>query len=285
MKQQPTQKQKKILIIDDDFAMMSVVRDGLQAAGYGVSLAQDGLQGVLLAHENAPDVILLDFNMPVGNGASVYERLRNSQAARKIPVVFTTGIAVDDLRTRIQPGPHTYFLKKPASIAEIKTVIEQVLAGTRPVLQPSSPVGPVPGGARPPQHEFQVRVSYADTDKMGVIYYANYFKYFEYGRTEFMRSLGVVYRDLEENRKLFLPVTESHCQFIGASHYDNLLVVRTRLERLGHASVTFGFEIYNRDEADRLVARGYTRHALVNERWQPTRVPDDLEKLLKPYVW
>lgn len=291
--------QKKVLIIDDDHGVVGIVKDGLESIGLRVVVAFDGVQGVLQAHQTMPDVVLLDFNMPAGGGATVYERLRNSTDTCRIPIVFTTVVPIEEVRGRIRPGPQTYFLKKPVTLQQLRMVLGQVLgvalaevssvaAAPSPAPAPATVAPPVPLQAPAPagvkHHEFEVRVTYADTDKMGVIYYANYFRYFELGRTELMRSLGLRYRDLEADRKILLPVVEARCEYLGPSRYDDLLLVRTRLARLGPASVTFGYEIIDKASADRLVATGYTRHAVVGERWRPMRVPDDLKALLRPYV-
>lgn len=133
-------------------------------------------------------------------------------------------------------------------------------------------------------HEFQVRVSYADTDKMGIIYYANYLKYFEQGRTELLRSLGVSYRDLEVQRKLFLPAVEARCRYLAPSRYDDLLTVRTWIAELGRASVAFECDVLDRGSGAKVVARGYSRHALVDDLWRIARMPDDLRGLMAPFV-
>ncbi len=133
-------------------------------------------------------------------------------------------------------------------------------------------------------HEFAVRVAFADTDKMGVSYYANYFKYFETGRTELLRSLGVRYRDLEADKKLYLPAVEARCRYLAPSRYDDLLIVRTWLASLGQASISFEHEIFDQDSGDLLVARGHTRHAVVNEQWRPAKIPEEIRGLLQPYV-
>ena len=128
-----------------------------------------------------------------------------------------------------------------------------------------------------------MRVTYADTDKLGIIYYANYFKYFEQGRTELLRS-GRALPDLEISRKLFLPAVEARCRYLAPSRYDDELVVRTWLSELGKASVVFENEIVDKDLGGKAVARGYSRHAIVNDLWRPSRVPDDLRILLEPYI-
>lgn len=273
--------ERKILIIEDDASMAAVMREGLESCGLSVSVAHDGAQGVLLAHQVQPDLILLDFRMPGEDGGGVYERLRLSSDTFHTPVVFTTAAPVDEVRARIEPGKMTYFLRKPVSLSRIRAVLERLLDSHLPV--PAPDPAPLPETPELPRRELELRVPYADTDKMGVVYYSNYFRYFELGRTELMRSLGVRYSDLEAERKLFLPVAEARCEYLGASHYDDLLVVRTSLERLGPASVSFSYEILRRMDG-RLVARGLTRHAVLDRDWHPAHVPPDLQALLELLV-
>ena len=129
-----------------------------------------------------------------------------------------------------------------------------------------------------------VRVAYADTDKMGVVYYANYFRFFEQGRTELLRGLGARYRDLELRRKLYLPVAEASCRYVSPGRYDDLLLVSTWVSGLGKASVSFAYEVQDAEDPARRVAAGRTRHALVNELWKPARLPDDLRAALEPFL-
>ena len=265
----------RVLVVDDDKPLVVALTQALEKLDFDVATAHDAVQGVTKALDWRPDVILLDFSMPAGGGATAYERLRNATETASIPVVFTTGVQVDEVQGRIRPGPQTFFLKKPVSVSQLEAMLAKVL-------QPKP--GQPPAKRKPRRHEFEVRVTYADTDKMGVIYYANYFKYFELGRTEFMRSLGIRYRDLETDRKLFLPIVEAHCEYVGASRYDDLLVVRTWLAWLRPASLLFRYDIHDRAGADRLVARGHTRHAVLNELWRPARIPADLRELLEPFV-
>jgi acyl-CoA thioester hydrolase len=129
-------------------------------------------------------------------------------------------------------------------------------------------------------YDFEVRIAYADTDRMGIVYYANYLVLFERGRTEFLRNLGVRYRDLEEKQRLFLPAMDSHVEYLAPARYDDLIKVRTFLSELGGAHVTFRYEI-TLEETGALVARGTTKHAVVNLLWRPTRLPQDLRTLLE----
>jgi acyl-CoA thioester hydrolase len=132
-----------------------------------------------------------------------------------------------------------------------------------------------------PAFEFEFRIAYADTDRMGVVYYGNYFTLFERGRTELMRNLGIRYRDLEENDKVFLPVSQAKCDYLSPAKYDDLIRVSTRISQLGGAHIDFGYVIENAESGKRL-ALGFTRHPFVNEHWKPVRVPSSLrDKLMK----
>ncbi len=132
-------------------------------------------------------------------------------------------------------------------------------------------------------YDFDVRIAYADTDRMGIIYYANYLVLFERGRTEFLRSLGLRYRDLEEKQRLFMPAMDAQVEYLAPGRYDDLIRVRTFISELGGAHVTFRYEI-REAETDQLIARGHTKHAVVNLLWKPTRLPADLRQLLEPCV-
>lgn len=294
---------RTILVVDDDHSLVAPLKDGLESAGYRVAVAFDAAQGLLQAHEARPDLIILDFYMPGGDGGWVYERLRTRPDTKEIPVVFSTGLTLEELREKVKPGTRTYFLKKPVGFNGILSIVNQVLGEDRraiattelpkntgtpapPAPAPAPSPAPAPAPARPKARysEFDVRVTYADTDKLGIIYYANYLKYFEQGRTELMRGLGVRYRDLEIQRKLFLPAVEARVQYLAPSRYDDLLTVRTWIAELGKASVSFECDVVDKDSGGKLCAKGYSRHALVNDLWRTTRVPADLRVLLSPYV-
>ncbi|MDX6769601.1 MAG: YbgC/FadM family acyl-CoA thioesterase [Elusimicrobiota bacterium] len=296
---------KTILIIDDDATLVVPLKDGLESAGYKVAAAFDGVQGLLLAHQSKPDLIILDYYMPGGTGGSVYEKLRMRPDTQAIPVVFSTGVTLEELKGSIKPGPKTFFLRKPVGFQGVLNVVNQVLGENRKamtsVVYPAAAGAPAAepkaeepkaakakpakiGRAKPKTHEFEVRVTYADTDKAGIIYYANYYRYLEQGRTELLRSLGVRYRDLEVVRKLFLPAVESGCRYLAPSRYDDLLTVRTWIAELGRASVTFACEIVDKELEGKVVAEVFSRHAIVTDLWRPARVPPDLRALLAPFV-
>ncbi|MBI5210092.1 MAG: YbgC/FadM family acyl-CoA thioesterase [Elusimicrobia bacterium] len=288
--------QKRILIVDDDMGLVAPLKEGLESVGYRVSVAYDGLQGVLQAHQTKPDAIILDYQMPGGGGHTVYERLRGAPDTAKIPIIFSSVVPAEEIKRKIKLGENTFFLRKPIGLHQFISVLNTVLGlsvGGIPAFspvppppppQPDRPAHPKPKPPKPRSHEFNVRVTYADTDKMGVIYYANYFRYFEQGRVELLRSLGVRYRDLEVQRKLFIPVVETGCRYLAASRYDDLLVVKTCISDLGKASIRFSYVILDSELGDKKAADGFTRHAVVNDLWRAVRVPDDLRKLLEPFV-
>ncbi len=116
------------------------------------------------------------------------------------------------------------------------------------------------------------RVSYGETDAMGVVYYANYLHLFERGRSELIRALGLSYATVEE-RGFFLPVREAQCRYLAPARYDQIIQIRTELTGQSRASLSFAYEIV--DEAKTTVlTRGMTQHAVVNAAGKPVRVPD-----------
>lgn len=121
----------------------------------------------------------------------------------------------------------------------------------------------------------QVRVTYAQTDRMGYAYYANYLVWFEIGRTELLRSLGQSYREWEDVHGVYLPVAECHCEYRHSAQYDDLLRIETTITALSKASITFAYQVVR--EADGVVlARGMTRHPFVNREGRIVRIADML---------
>lgn len=297
---------RTILVVDDDVTLVAPLKDGLESAGYRVAVAFDATQGILLAQELRPDLIILDFYMPGVDGGAAYERLRASPLTSGTPVIFSTGLTLEELKGRIKPGTKTFFLRKPVGFSGILSVVNQVLGEDRQAItnvtlpntsgtpapkaepakapEPKAAPAPPPAARKSKFHEFQVRVTYADTDKAGIIYYANYLKYLEQGRTELLRSLGVRYRDLEVQRKLFLPAVSAGCEYLAPSRYDDLLIIRTWISELGRASIAFSCEVVDVELGGKVVARVHSRHAIVTDLWRPARVPADLRLLLAPYV-
>jgi acyl-CoA thioester hydrolase len=129
--------------------------------------------------------------------------------------------------------------------------------------------------------EARLRVIYGDTDQMGVVYYANYFRYFEFARSEFFRARGGSYRELEREG-LLLPVIEATCQYKASARYDDVLLVRTRVSELKRVSLTFAYELVRENEPERVLCTGHTVHACVNREGRPTRLPEAVLRLLEP---
>ena len=129
-----------------------------------------------------------------------------------------------------------------------------------------------------PRNTARVRVRYAETDKMQVAYYANYFVWFEVGRCELLRSLGSSYRELEA-RGLRLPVIEAHCQYRRPARYDDDLTILTSGCLVSPARVRFDYEVQRPGDGV-VTAIGRTVHAAVNRDGRPTRLPAEIRQVL-----
>jgi acyl-CoA thioester hydrolase len=122
-----------------------------------------------------------------------------------------------------------------------------------------------------------VRVRYAETDKMGVAYYANYFVWFEVGRTDWLRSFGSTYRDMEREG-IVLPVIEAHCEYRRPSRYDDELEVRTNGRMLSPVRLEFSYTVVHRGD-DQVTASGRTVHAALDPSGRPCRLPDRIRQV------
>lgn len=121
-------------------------------------------------------------------------------------------------------------------------------------------------------HEFNVRVRYAETDQMGVVYHGNYAQYFEMGRVEWLRNLGVSYADMEKGG-IMLPVVSLTMNYKKPARYDDLLRVRTIMKNLTTVKIEFDYEIYN--QSDELLTTGNSVLVFVNmETGRPVSPPD-----------
>ncbi|MDD5728922.1 MAG: thioesterase family protein [Victivallales bacterium] len=129
-------------------------------------------------------------------------------------------------------------------------------------------------------HEMTYRVPYADTDQMGVVYYANYLVYFERSRTEMLRAAGLPYSSLE-TRGYFLPVTEAVCKYRASAAYDELLTFRSYFVEARGVRLTIATEVW-RD--DKLLVEGKVILACVNAARKPVRIPDFMLGACKAYT-
>lgn len=125
--------------------------------------------------------------------------------------------------------------------------------------------------------ETSIRVRYADTDRMGIVYYGIYPSYFEVGRSEFLREKGLTYRELED-MGYFLVVTELSVRYIQPATYDDLLNIRTYLAEIKSRSLKFEYEIL---KDGNLLVTGYTRHVCVDSKRRPVTIPSQLIEVLK----
>lgn len=128
--------------------------------------------------------------------------------------------------------------------------------------------------------ETQIRVRYADTDQMKIVYYAKFFEYFEQGRSDILRKVGIPYSELEK-MGYFLPVAESYAKYIKPARYDEEIVVKTIIKDLPLVRMRIEYVVYNRETKETLV-EGYTVHSFVSaETGRPTRAPAQFIELMQ----
>ena len=124
-----------------------------------------------------------------------------------------------------------------------------------------------------------IRVRYAETDQMGVVYYGNYFTWFEIGRVELCRRLGFEYKKMEIEDDSYLVVTESHCRYKRPARFDDLLTIRTRVTAAQRRVVRFSYEIIHQ-ETGGTIATGETSHVICNRAGQTKSLPEKYRKYL-----
>ena len=129
-------------------------------------------------------------------------------------------------------------------------------------------------------YETSLRVRYAETDQMGVVYHSNYIIWFEVGRVEMFRQLGFTYSEMEEQDGLHVVVVEARCRFKAPARYDDLISVRTRLLNVRDSLLHFGYEIV-RPTGETLLAEGETVHLVVDREFK--RIPLHA-KYLAPFL-
>jgi acyl-CoA thioester hydrolase len=131
----------------------------------------------------------------------------------------------------------------------------------------------------PAVNETRLRVRYAETDQMGVVYHSNHLIWFEVGRVELMRQLGFSYRDMEHDDGCFIAVAEVKCRYRAPVRYDDEVVVRTWLKGVRESVVQFTYELVRADNGA-LLAEGETTHIVTDARMKVTALP---EKYLKAF--
>ncbi len=122
-------------------------------------------------------------------------------------------------------------------------------------------------------HDARLRVRYAETDQMGVVYYANYLVWMEVGRVEYCRALGFNYRDMEHDGGVGLAVVEANCRYLSPARYDDEVIVRTGVDQANPRMIRFSYEMSNAADG-KLLASGYTKHIFVGRDLKPHKLPE-----------
>lgn len=134
-------------------------------------------------------------------------------------------------------------------------------------------------GSREPVSKSSVKVRYAETDQMGVAYYANYLVWFEVGRSQFCIDCGFSYRDMEQETGLYMIVAEAYCRYLAPARYEDDLVISTGIIEVTRRTVRFGYEIARESDGAR-IARGETLHVLMTPQGRPASLPEKYRELL-----
>ncbi len=131
--------------------------------------------------------------------------------------------------------------------------------------------------------ETHQRVRYAETDQMGVVYYANYLVWFEVGRVEYFRAQGFSYRQLEQEDDCLLPVVEARCRYRAPARYDDLIVIRSRIAARRGVTLHFEYEIA-RERDGQVLATGQTVHVFVDKNFEPREPPERVQHKLDAMI-
>jgi acyl-CoA thioester hydrolase len=122
-------------------------------------------------------------------------------------------------------------------------------------------------------YETSLRVRYAETDQMGVVYYGNFFVWFEVGRVELLRQLGFEYKQMEQKDDCYIVVAEASCRYLRPARYDDLLRIRTRVTRARSRTIHFAYEVRHGSSGE-LLATGETVHVICDRSGRPKTLPE-----------
>ncbi len=131
--------------------------------------------------------------------------------------------------------------------------------------------------------ESRLRVRYAETDQMGVVYHSNHFIWFEIGRVELMRQLGFSYRDMEQSDGCFIAVVDARCRYKAPARYDDEVIVRTHLKNVRESVVHFGYELVRADDGA-LLAEGETTHIVTDAQMNARPLPEKYMRVFREAV-
>jgi len=129
-------------------------------------------------------------------------------------------------------------------------------------------------------NETRLRVRYAETDQMGVVYHSNHLIWFEVGRVELMRQMGFSYRDMERDDGLFIAVAEAKCRYRAPVYYDDEILVRTRVKNVRESVIVFSYELVRINDG-KLLAEGETTHIVTNSKMKIAALPDKYFKVFR----
>jgi len=128
--------------------------------------------------------------------------------------------------------------------------------------------------------EVRLRVRYAETDQMGVVYHANHFIWFEVGRVELLRKLGFSYREMEQNDHCFIAVVDARCRYKAPARYDDEIIVRTHMKNVRESLVHFGYELVRVSDGS-LLAEGETTHIVTDAEMKVCAIPEKYMKVFR----
>src|SRR5260370_20533389 len=130
-------------------------------------------------------------------------------------------------------------------------------------------------------NETRIRVRYAETDQMGVVYHANHFIWFEVGRVELLRQFGFSYKDMEREDDCFIAVVDARCRYKAPVHYDDEVIVLTYLKHVREKVIRFGYELRSAESGE-LLAEGETTHVVANSKMKTPRSPETYLQTFRP---
>ena len=128
--------------------------------------------------------------------------------------------------------------------------------------------------------ETRIRVRYAETDQMGVVYHANHFIWFEVGRVELLRQLGFSYRDMEKNDGCLIAVADARCRYKAPALYDDEIIVRTHIKNIRNSLIHFGYELLRANDGT-LLAEGETTHIVTDPQLNVIAIPEKYMSVFK----
>jgi acyl-CoA thioester hydrolase len=137
------------------------------------------------------------------------------------------------------------------------------------------------GGALLEKTPVKIRVIFADTDAMGIVYHTNYIRWFEIGRNELFRDMHIRYTEIEE-AGYNLPLTQVYCHYLLPTHYDDVVIVETEIEYLKWVSIKFTYQIWD-EPRQNILAEGYTIHAFTDKSGKIIRIPQMIADKIRQY--